>query len=45
MERAEVLLRETSLSVEEIAQMLGYRNSSNFYRAFKARYGVSPRAY
>ena len=44
MERAETLLRETSLSVEEIAQMLGYRNSSNFYRAFKAYYGTSPRS-
>lgn len=45
MERAVALLRETSLSIEEVAQMLGYRNSSNFYRAFRARYGMAPRAY
>ncbi|MDD2957283.1 MAG: helix-turn-helix transcriptional regulator [Lachnospiraceae bacterium] len=45
MERAIVLLKGTTLSIEEIAIMLGYNNSSNFYRTFKYYYGQSPRDY
>ena len=44
MERAVMLINGTSLSIEEIAAILGY-NSSNFYKAFRSVYGVSPRAY
>lgn len=43
MERAIVLLKGTTLSIEEIADMLGYNNSSNFYRTFKDYYGTAPR--
>lgn len=43
MQRSQLLLTHTELSVEKIAAMLGYSNSSNFYKAFKAYYGVSPR--
>ena len=45
MERAELLLRNTTLSIEEIAAMLGYSNHSNFYKAFKEYYHASPREY
>ena len=45
MERAIPLLKGTTLSIEEIAVMLGYNNSSNFYRTFKEYYGQSPRDY
>ena len=45
MERAALLLRNTSLSIEEIAAMLGYSNHSNFYKAFKEYYHTSPREY
>ena len=45
MERAALLLRNTTLSIEEIAAMLGYSNQSNFYKAFKAYYHTSPRDY
>ena len=45
MDRAVVLLKGTTLSVEEIAMMLGYSNSSNFYKAFKDFYGHTPREY
>lgn len=45
MDRALSLLRGTSLSIEEIAAMLGYSNSSNFYKAFRKYYGCSPRQY
>lgn len=45
MERALPLLKYTELSIEETAAMLGYSNSSNFYKAFKSYYGKSPREY
>lgn len=45
MERAATLLRGTSLSVEVISAMLGYGNSSNFYKVFKGFYHCSPRSY
>lgn len=45
MERAAALLKGTSLSVEEIAVMLGYSHSSNFYKAFREYYHRSPREY
>lgn len=45
MDRALSLLKGTTLSIEEIAAMLGYSNSSNFYKAFRKYYGYSPRRY
>ena len=45
MARAVVFLKNTSLTIEEIAYMLGYGNSSNFYKAFKEYYHMSPRNY
>lgn len=45
MERAVLLLRNTTLSIEEIAAMLGYSNNSNFYKAFREYYYTSPRNY
>lgn len=45
MERAAVLLRESNLSVEAVAQMLGYASASHFHKAFNRYYGCSPRQY
>lgn len=45
MERATALLGRTNLSIEEIAAMLGYGSSSNFYKTFRGFYGVSPREF
>ena len=45
MDRAVILLKGTTLSIEEIASMLGYSNHSNFYKAFKEYYGKTPREY
>ncbi|MDD3334896.1 MAG: helix-turn-helix transcriptional regulator [Eubacteriales bacterium] len=45
MERAEVLLKGTKLPIEEIAFMLGYSNSSNFYKAFREYFHAAPREY
>lgn len=43
MRKAHLLLNHTDLSIEKVAAMLGYSNSSNFYKAFKHYYGTSPR--
>lgn len=45
MERAVLLMKNTTLSIEEISAMLGYGNHSNFYKAFKTYYGTTPREY
>lgn len=45
MERAVMLLKGTDLPIEEMAYMLGYNNSSNFYKAFREYYHCSPREY
>jgi len=41
-DRAAVLLRETHLPLDEIADMLGYCNTYHFSRHFKAAYGQPP---
>ncbi|MDL2295095.1 AraC family transcriptional regulator [Ruminococcaceae bacterium OttesenSCG-928-D13] len=43
--RAASLLRGTRLSVGEVIAAVGYDNQSFFYRIFRERYGVSPKAY
>ena len=45
MDRAVILLKGTTLSIEEISTMLGYSNTSNFYKAFREYYQTSPREY
>lgn len=43
MERAAALLRETDLSVAEIAGQVGYESQSKFTAAFKEQFGSCPR--
>lgn len=45
MERAVALMQGTTLPNSEIAALLGYSNSSNFYKAFREYYGIPPREY
>lgn len=45
MSKSIILLNNTTLSISEIALMLGYSNSSNFYKDFKDYYQLSPREY
>ena len=45
MEEAARLLRETSLSIGEIAEATGYASQSKFTAAFKESYQVLPREY
>lgn len=39
------LLRKTKLPVTEIITLVGYENTSYFYRAFQKRYSMSPQQY
>ncbi len=43
MERAKLLIRNTTLSIEEISNMVGYSNFSNFYKSYKKYFGHTPR--
>lgn len=45
MKNAIFLLKGSKLPVDEVADLLGYANPSNFYKAFKACYGMTPRQY
>lgn len=45
MERTVLLMKNTDLSLEEISEMLGYSNHSNFFKAFKEYFGKTPREY
>lgn len=45
MREAGVLLRDTALEVQSIAQALGFSSGPNFATAFKERFGLSPRDY
>ena len=42
---AKVLLSQTTLSISEIAYRIGRQDPSNFGRFFKAKVGITPRAY
>ena len=39
------LLKNTSLSIEEIGDLVGLNNTSYFYTLFKKGMGISPRQY
>jgi AraC-like DNA-binding protein len=41
-ELGEHLLSDRSISIDEVAILLGYRDTSSLYRAFKERQGVTP---
>lgn len=45
MEHALILMKGTDLSNEEIAEILGYTSTTNYYKAFRKFYGMPPREY
>lgn len=45
MEHALVLMKGTDLSNEEIADILGYTSTTNYYKAFRRFYSMTPREY
>jgi AraC-like DNA-binding protein len=44
-ELGERLLSDQSISIDEVAILLGYQDTSSFYRAFKSREGVTPHSW
>lgn len=45
LSQAAFLLKNSSLSVEEVALAVGYENKSYFHRIFNEKYGTSPKKY
>lgn len=45
MEKTKLLLKNTHLTINDIALQLGYSGGSNLTAVFKAHYGVTPKAY
>ena len=43
--QATFLLRNTDISIEDVAAAVGYENKSYFHRIFAEKYGTSPRKY
>ena len=43
--QARWLLRDTDLSIVEVAEAVGYENTGHFYRLFRQHAGMSPRQY
>lgn len=45
LNKAAALLRATQLPIGDIILMVGYENTSYFYKAFTAQYGVTPKQF
>lgn len=45
LDKALELLRDQTLKIYEISEMLGWADPSNFIRIFKKKYGISPNEY
>lgn len=43
MERANILLKNTDMSIDSISSMLGYNDKSSFYKAYKNYFNKTPR--
>lgn len=44
-QKADLLLKNSALTVDQISKMIGYENPENFMRAFKKRYQMTPSQY
>lgn len=45
LSRAEYLLKQSNLTIADIAASVGYNNTSYFHRIFEERFGMSPKKY
>ena len=45
MKKAAQLLTASDLRINEIAEQVGFHNFTQFYRAFRDVYGMTPRRY
>lgn len=43
LEKAESLLRTSNMTVNEVAEAVGYQNKGYFYKIFKKEFGMTPR--
>ena len=43
LEKAEALLHTSSMTVDEVAEAVGYQNKGYFYKIFKKEFGMTPR--
>ena len=43
MKKAMILIRRSDMSIEKIASLVGYGDTSNFYKAFQRVYHMTPR--
>jgi YesN/AraC family two-component response regulator len=42
LEKAELLLKTTELSIDEVVRLAGYENLSYFYKIFRKKFGLTP---
>jgi AraC-like DNA-binding protein len=45
MERAAALLRDARCPIKEVAAAIGHRNATQFSKAFRRQYGVTPASF
>jgi two-component system response regulator YesN len=45
MDKAQELLADSSLKIQEISEMLGYKDKNYFSKAFRNYYSISPSEY
>ncbi|MDD3795590.1 MAG: AraC family transcriptional regulator [Lachnospiraceae bacterium] len=45
LEQAALYLKQNFLSINEISHICGYQDASSFYKAFKKKFGCTPRKY
>lgn len=45
LEKAKELLKEKNLNIENISEMVGFKDSSYFSKSFKQKYGIAPHYY
>ena len=45
MDKAKELLRDPKIKIYEIGQLVGYEDAVSFGRAFKKKWGISPKEY
>lgn len=45
LERSARILKNRSIKIKEVCEMMGYSNSNYFIRKFKEKYGVTPKQY
>ena len=45
MEKAQRLLAESQVKIEQVARLCGYVHTQNFYRAFRKEMGMTPASY